>query len=70
MRTIFIYELRSIGKRTSERSERVNKNRTHALSMMLFVYFIRTEIYLRIFVRRKLGFEGPQTSGTRTIKFH
>ena len=33
---------------------------------MLFVYFIGTEIYLRIFVRRKLGFEGPQSSGTRT----
>ena len=26
-----------------------------ALSMMLFVYFIGSEIYLRIFVRRKLG---------------
>ena len=38
--------------------------------MMLFVYFIGTEIYLRIFRRRKLGFEGPQSSGTRTIKFH
>ena len=37
---------------------------------MLFVYFIDTEIYLRIFLRRKLGFEGPHSSGTRTIKFH
>ena len=34
--------------------------------MMLFVYFIGTEIYLRIFVRRK----GPQSSGIRTITFH
>ena len=41
-----------------------------ALSMKFFVYFIGTEIYLRIFVRRKLGFEGPQSSGTPTIKFH
>ena len=40
-----------------------------ALSMMLFVYFIGTEIYLRIILRRKLGFERPQSSGTRTIKF-
>ena len=25
---------------------------------MLFVYFVGTEIYLLIFLRRKLGFEG------------
>ena len=37
---------------------------------MLFVYFMGNEIYLRIFLRRKLGFERPQSSGTRTIKFH
>ena len=30
--------------------------------MMLFVYFIGAEIYLRIFVRRMLGFEGPRWS--------
>ena len=72
---IFIHELKSIGKRTSERTsefsdtlQRVNKNRTCALSMMLFVYFIGTEISLRIFVRRKLGFEGPQSSGLTSDK--
>ena len=34
--------------------QRLNKNRTHTLSM-LFVYFIGTEIYLRIFVCQKIG---------------
>ena len=36
-------------------------NEYKALSMMLFVYFIGTEVYLRSFLRRKLGFEGPHT---------
>ena len=44
----------------SDTLQRVNKKSYKALSMMLFVYFIGTEIYLRIFLRRKLGFERPQ----------
>ena len=35
--------------------------------MMLFVYFIGTEISLRIFAQRKLGVERRKSSGTRNF---
>ena len=40
-----------------------------ALSMMLFVHSIGTEMYLQIFTQRTLGFERYQSSERRTMKF-
>ena len=53
-------------QKTNERAQRTSEYK--ALSIMLFVYFIGTETYLRIFDRRKLGFERPQWSRTQNNK--